>query len=1448
MRNLKNIQTIYPKLLASLAFITLMMLMPSSELKATHVVGGDITYVCIGGNKYRVMLTVRRDCFNGDPEADFDDPASVAIYSLDGTLLTDFGDDGELFLPFMSDDTIVNDLDSNCGLVGSPVCVHESRYMGEVELDFRPEGYLLVYQRCCRNISLNNIIDPLETGATYSIELTEAGQTLCNSAPSFNAWPDVYLCAGQDLVFDHSAIDADGDSLVYRLCTPLTGATFDDPKPQPAYPPPYEEVVWASGFDLTNLLGTGVPLTIDPVTGILTARPEVVGQYLVGICVDEYRDGVKISEHRRDFEYNTRLCLDPVIAEVEPFDNNCDTLGFSFVRGDDNNGDNWEWIIEDATGNVLLNLMNQDPSFTFPAEGTYTVTLIEVRDIDMCEVINSFEISVYDRDYEVDFEVNIVSCTGDLVDLALVDVSSGLNPGENIVAWNWTINSDGLITNYTGPSVDVSLPDVTTEISLDVEFETGCILSTSMNFEEGLLPQIDIAASSISCDNSSTIVTLYPVISNNPTGLEVDSYAWTIFDGQTILNLVTDTVTFDAMDVALITANLDVVFENGCTFSATEINDIPIVEQEVLIDVSFLACQGDSFDIVLNSALSNPANINIFGYTWEIENGGQMTSSSLENPIYPVAFGDSLNVTATIFLTADCAIMTTMAILINEDLVPNADFELELLSCPTEDSFEFQLVDLSTVPAGSTAMNPLWIITINGVATEYTSLPPAFVVNASDELTVSYSFDLSDLCSVSKTEDIDLDNVLPDPSFTYTIIDCSDPDGNIVVEFTNTSILAGANVTSVQWTYMIDGFTSLFTGDPLIINTLYGEEISISLQVTFDNNCVISSDSAEIILFEEPTFDVELAVVSCDVVGDDYLLGAVLIVTGGYTPQNIDWSIMVGSDNIMATGDTIFFPASMNEEIFITVAVALGPNCMFSLDFEFDTEDALPVQDIGLVIEDCDADLYSATITDENMISGLTPIDSSIWIVELNGTSTTYNSLPQEIELLPTDILTVTNILYFGNGCVQEYTEVFDASTFQVDITAITPFELCVGDTIRYSILNNDSLQVIDVNWESDPHILADADSNGPLITFLPGETNFTLTALVTNQYGCDSTVMVRFELGMINEQMSFDFFIDECGETTICFENTNQFAYSFLWDFGVEGIDTDTSTLESVCYTYPALGTYTVTLSSTDSICAPLPISETFTLDVVPELTPTQDTVVNCDGETVTLSATANILQDSIMWFDANGEKVGQGPFIELDVEGEELFTASLLDVFGCGDTLNFVAQVSNIFVEIEADSNYIYLCDTIELFIDDPIDGVIYTWSTGEVGESIIVLPTEDIVYTVTAVDPFGCEAFAEFALEVRQPSCDETDVFIPNAFSPNGDGVNDILYVRSNFIKEMRLVIYDRWGEQIFISTSQDRGWDGKYRLEELAPDAYGYTLSVVCPNDLRYTAKGNVSIIR
>ena len=116
-------------------------------------------------------------------------------------------------------------------------------------------GYQVVYQRCCRNQDIVNILNPTSTGATYSCFISESALLNCNSSVVFNQWPPVYICQGVPIVYDHSGFDADGDSIVYRLCTPLTGATPVQSMPQPPNNPPYSTVSWIPPYSVDNMLG-----------------------------------------------------------------------------------------------------------------------------------------------------------------------------------------------------------------------------------------------------------------------------------------------------------------------------------------------------------------------------------------------------------------------------------------------------------------------------------------------------------------------------------------------------------------------------------------------------------------------------------------------------------------------------------------------------------------------------------------------------------------------------------------------------------------------------------------------------------------------------------------------------------------------------------------------------------------------------------------------------------------------------------------------------------------------------------------------------------------------------------------------------------------------------------------------------------------------------------------
>jgi gliding motility-associated-like protein len=94
-----------------------------------------------------------------------------------------------------------------------------------------------------------------------------------------------------------------------------------------------------------------------------------------------------------------------------------------------------------------------------------------------------------------------------------------------------------------------------------------------------------------------------------------------------------------------------------------------------------------------------------------------------------------------------------------------------------------------------------------------------------------------------------------------------------------------------------------------------------------------------------------------------------------------------------------------------------------------------------------------------------------------------------------------------------------------------------------------------------------------------------------------------------------------------------------------------------------------------------------------------------------------------------------------------------------------------------------------------------------------------------------------------------CSDQYIFVPNAFSPNGDMENDVLFVRGgNLIKEMTFRIYDRWGEMVFEAFDRTIGWDGSFRGKDLDPDVYDYYLKVICIDDVETIIKGNITLLR
>lgn len=125
-----------------------------------------------------------------------------------------------------------------------------------------------------------------------------------------------------------------------------------------------------------------------------------------------------------------------------------------------------------------------------------------------------------------------------------------------------------------------------------------------------------------------------------------------------------------------------------------------------------------------------------------------------------------------------------------------------------------------------------------------------------------------------------------------------------------------------------------------------------------------------------------------------------------------------------------------------------------------------------------------------------------------------------------------------------------------------------------------------------------------------------------------------------------------------------------------------------------------------------------------------------------------------------------------------------------------------------------------------------------------STIASPTVTTTYTLTVTDSL-CMDTATVTVFVETP-CDMP--FVPSAFSPNNDGQNDVLFVRGNCVDHFTFQIFNRWGEQVFESTSLDCGWDGTWRNEKCEPAVFTYVLTGTFTTGELFTRSGNVTLIR
>jgi gliding motility-associated-like protein len=439
-----------------------------------------------------------------------------------------------------------------------------------------------------------------------------------------------------------------------------------------------------------------------------------------------------------------------------------------------------------------------------------------------------------------------------------------------------------------------------------------------------------------------------------------------------------------------------------------------------------------------------------------------------------------------------------------------------------------------------------------------------------------------------------------------------------------------------------------------------------------------------------------------------------------------------------------------------------------------------------------------------------------------------------------------TNLSYNCNNLVFKFD--FQTQTeaqFEVSDTAT-----CLSEPI--TLTNNSSTSPSSSYY----WILPNGDTStlfNPTLTFnSPGL--YTIKLIVTDSI-CDQSDTTQTDI-LIEPDLQ----LDVTNDTVVCLSSNFQLtansygtANSFVWSTNSSFTDTlNTSSLDSVIFVNP-VGSQTYYVSIKNDICEKVDSVQIFIISNSIQLV---DTVSYCEGELKTISVINSVpsLNLTYQWSPAS---IIVGPTNQSSVTTNELVSQFLFvtvsDGLGCTlyDSVWLdVHNIATIAVSATANPTQVPVGGTTTLTANPP--GVNYSWTpsagltqpNSQVTQATLDKDTE---YTVEVTDGI-CTNIAKVKVQVFEYVCDNPFIFVPNAFSPNGDNENDILFVRGAILESVLFRVFNRWGELMFETTDKNLGWDGMYKGKMMDPDTYDYYLKAVCIDGQENIIKGNVTLMR
>lgn len=966
--------------------------------------------------------------------------------------------------------------------------------------------------------------------------------------------------------------------------------------------------------------------------------------------------------------------------------------------------------------------------------------------------------------------------------------------------WNWDFG-DGTTTTVQSPTHIYAASGTYTVSLLVKNYSTGCTY-TSTNTVRIIAENADFTATDTVICRSNTIT--FTAIGINPANLQY--YEWSFGDGSTALGITTShTYTVSGIyDISLITIDW-----NGCRDTLTKERFVRVNGPTAGFNIptsGFCLLSSVSFTDLSVSDGIHP----ITQWIW---NWGDGIFDTLTSGPFIHTYANTGVYTVTLIVTDSIGCRDSLT---RPNLLaiskPVAGFTAsDTLICPGQNIL-FQ--NSSTGPGllynwnfgdGNISIdaNPTHSYAANGIYTV--------------KLVITDEYGCTD--SITKVNYI---NIIT-PTANFTVSDSSGTCPPLIVTFTNTSL----NYTSYSWDFG-DGTSSL-APNPSHFYDIPGTYIAI-LTVTGPGGC--TSTKEQTITIRGPFGSFTYSPLSgCQPLTVNFV---------GTTLDRVSFVWDFSDGNTLATTDSVvshtytipgsYVPKMILVDIAGCTVPITGPDTIFvhsvKADFNFNPP----------VVCNSGSVQFTSTSTSDDIIIGYE------WNFGDGSTSTSPNPLHfYSTPGLYYPSLKVTTAF----GCSDSLLSLLPVKIVAPPQGQITQSANgCIPVTINF----NGSLVVADtsaITWQWDfGNGITSSLSNPPAQTYSVAG-NYPVSVELTNSTGCKDTVFTTVDAFAIPT-------VYAGGDTLIC-QGTGKTllatgAATYVWS---PSIGLSCTNCANPVATPDSIRTYTVTGTSAEGCVNSDSIIVSVKYPFVMSNSPGDSL---CKGSSLQISASG---AHTYTWSPATGLNNANIPAPVASPLVSTTYMVIGKDDKNCfSDTGYIPIRVFEIPTVEAGPDKTINVGETIDLLPVISTDVISVTWApTGSIFRSdypaITVKPKITTTYNVEVKNSGGCSSRDNVTVYVI---CNGSNVFIPNTFSPNGDGSNDLFYPRGKGLFSIKTArIFNRWGEVVyeksdFMPNDANAGWDGTYKGKKLNIDVYVYVIEVLCDNNSVLVLKGNIALIK